>query len=74
MSDSSSLQDRVTQLEECFAHHERLVEQLNNVVIQLRGELERVESRFEEQKRHVKWLMDNTSIIEDQPDEKPPHY
>ena len=74
MSQPHDLQDRVTQLEECFAHQERLVEQLNNVVIQLRSDLARVESKHEEQQRNVKWLLENTSNVEDQADEKPPHY
>ncbi len=74
MSESSALSDRVTQLEECFSHQEHLVEQLNKVVIQLRLDLERVETKFDEQQRHIKWLTENQLIIDDQPDEKPPHY
>ncbi len=73
MSDAK-LQDRVTQLEETLTHHEHLVEQLNQVVIQLRADLEKMQAENEEQSRHLKWLMQNNSIIEDSPDEKPPHY
>ncbi len=74
MPESNPLQDRVTQLEESFSHQEHLVEQLNQVVIQLRADLERLESENNEQRRQVKWLAENNSIIEDRTDEQPPHY
>ncbi len=74
MSDVKQLQDRVTQLEECFAHQEHLVDQLNKVVIELRADIKEMESKNEEQRRHLKALLQHHSIIEEDPNEKPPHY
>ena len=74
MSEPTPLQDRVTRLEECFSHQEHLVEQLNKIVIQLRADIERTETENEEQRRQIKWLMENQSPGEEQNDEKPPHY
>ena len=74
MSESKVFQVRITQLEETVLHQERLVEQLNEIVIQLRAGLEKMETENEEQRRQVKWLTENNSIIEDRADEKPPHY
>ena len=74
MSESKAFQVRITQLEETVLHQERLVEQLNEIVIQLRADLEKMETENEEQRRQVKWLTENNSIIEDRADKKPPHY
>ena len=74
MSESKAFEVRITQLEETVLHQERLVEQLNEIVIQLRADLEKMETENEEQRRQVKWLTENNSIIEDRADKKPPHY
>ena len=74
MSESKAFQVRITQLEETVLHQERLVEQLNEIVIQLRADLEKMETENEGQRRQVKWLTENNLIIEDRADEKPPHY
>ena len=74
MSESKAFQVRITQLEETVLHQERLVQQLNEIVIQLRAGLEKMEAENEERRRQVKWLTENNSIIEDRADKKPPHY
>ena len=74
MSESKAFQVRITQLEETVLHQERLVEQLNEIVIQLRADLEKMATENEEQRRQVKWLIENNSIIEDREDENPSHY
>ena len=74
MPEPTPIQERVTQLEECFSHQEHLVEQLNQVVIQLRADIERMASENEEQKRQVKWLLENHPSTEEEKNEKPPHY
>jgi uncharacterized coiled-coil protein SlyX len=68
-----SLDDRVMQLEELVSHQERLLDELNSVVVRLRAEhdafrlntklqVDRLVSRFESQAGDA------------EPDEKPPHY
>ena len=74
MSESKAFEVRITQLEETVLHQERLVQQLNEIVIQLRAGLEKLEAENEERRRQVKWLTENNSIIEDRADKKPPHY
>jgi uncharacterized coiled-coil protein SlyX len=74
MSESKAFEVRITQLEETVLHQERLVQQLNEIVIQLRAGLEKMEAENEERRRQVKWLTENNSIIEDRADKKPPHY
>ena len=74
MSESKAFQVRITQLEETVLHQERLVEQLNESVIQLRADFAQMAAENEERQRQVKWLTENNSIVEDRVDEKPPHY
>jgi len=74
MPESSHLKDRVTRLEESFSHQEHLIEQLNKVVIQLREDIEKLESKHEVQKRHLTQLLENVPVSENPADEKPPHY
>ena len=74
MSESKAFQVRITQLEETVLHQERLVEQLNESVIQLRADFVKMAAENEERQRQVKWLTENNSIVEDRLDEKPPHY
>jgi uncharacterized coiled-coil protein SlyX len=74
MSESKAFEVRITQLEETVLHQERLVQQLNEIVIHLRAGLEKMEAENEERRRQVKWLTENNSIIEDRADKKPPHY
>ena len=74
MSESKAFQVRITQLEETVLHQERLVEQLNESVIQLRADFVKMAAENEERQRQVKWLTENNSIVEDRVDEKPPHY
>ena len=44
MSESKAFEVRITQLEETVLHQERLVQQLNEIVIQLRAGLEKMEA------------------------------
>ena len=48
MSESKAFEVRITQLEETVLHQERLVQQLNEIVIQLRAGLEKMEAENEE--------------------------
>ena len=75
MSAPSNQLDRIVQLEQVFSHQEQLIEQLNQVIVQLRGELDALKQKFDEQAIQTQWLIDNLPgdgrSIED---EKPPHY
>lgn len=74
MSESEALQRRIVQLEELFSHHERLVHQLNEAVVQLRKELSRVEAKCAAQEGRIRSLADQQVTERDPLDEKPPHY
>lgn len=72
-SQETSLQ-RVTRLEETVAHQQHLLDQLNDVVIGLRRELADLAKQSAEQQSRLKTLMSDHSMIEHDPDERPPHY
>jgi uncharacterized coiled-coil protein SlyX len=74
MSETDSLQRRVVQLEELFSHHEHLVHQLNDAVVQLRKELAVVEAKCREQEGRIRSLSEHHESARDPLDEKPPHY
>ena len=74
MSETESLRRRIVQLEELFSHHEHLVHQLNEAVIQLRKELARVEAKCNEQEDRIRSLAEQRADERDPRDEKPPHY
>ena len=63
---------RLQQVEEQLAHEQHTVKQLNEIVIELREQIERVEKLLAEQKIKIELLQQKTS--EDLPHEKPPHY
>ena len=74
MSETEALQRRIMQLEELFSHHEHLVYQLNEAVVQLRKDLARVEARCAEQDGKIRSLAERHVTQRDPIDEKPPHY
>ncbi|MCA9245632.1 MAG: SlyX family protein [Planctomycetales bacterium] len=74
MSKEHQLEQRVIQLEELLMHQEHVVQQLNSVVFQMRGEIGRLEAKLEEQVSRIQWKLDSNSEVRDPLDEKPPHY
>ncbi len=64
---------RVIQLEELVSHQEHLLQQLNNVVSELRSECDDLKDMFGERCDRLESLIENQSEG-DSPDEKPPHY
>jgi uncharacterized coiled-coil protein SlyX len=74
MPETNQLEQRVVELEELFAHHERLVQQLNEVVVELRAELSIVQTQSFEQQARIRMLSENQESQGDPFDEKPPHY
>ena len=70
----NGLNDRVIALEELLTHQQHLIQQLNDVVIELRGQLDGLASKQNEHEQRLKTLMESYSQIEDDPNEKPPHY
>jgi uncharacterized coiled-coil protein SlyX len=70
---SQSLEQRVTQLEELFTYHQHLVQQLNEVAVELRADLETLSKRVATQQKQIEWLTQNNSPVDDR-EEKPPHY
>lgn len=67
-------QERVVRLEELFSHHQHMVQQLNDVIVQLRAEVENLKARSARQEARLQLVADKQASLDDQPDEKPPHY
>lgn len=74
MSDLERLQHRVVQLEELFSHHQHHVQQLNDVIVQLRGELDVLQVKSANQQKALETIRASQSVEEDLADQKPPHY
>ena len=74
MNDDLRLQHRLVELEERFTHQESLLHELNNVIVLLRDDVDRLEAKCDKQQQVLTWLLQNFGGIEDNPDEKPPHY
>ncbi len=74
MSDVERLQKRIVQLEEVISHQENTVQKLNESVIDLRTELDRLETRFTQQEGRIRSLAEHHEASSDPLDEKPPHY
>ena len=70
----AAIVQRVTKLEELISHQQHLIEQLNEVVLGLRLEFSSMQRKFDEQQARLKTLTAQASFIEDDPDERPPHY
>lgn len=66
---------RLQRLEETVCHDQRLIETLNQVIIDLRQELERLQLRLAVAERRQGLLDQRLQSQEDNlPHEKPPHY
>jgi len=68
----NKLEQRVINLEEKLAHEHFCVKQLNEVVVELRIQLELLEKTIKTQNEKIATLQQNSA--EDMPHEKPPHY
>ena len=73
MSEERSPAERILQLEEIVSHQEHLLRQLNDVVLQMRADHDRLQNQFQRQFEHLSQRMETLSQP-DLPDEKPPHY
>ncbi len=73
MPDNPSLADRVTKLEELLAHQEHQFQQLNESVLKLLVDHDRVKATLLQRIAQLETHADNQSASMD-PDEKPPHY
>jgi len=73
MNDIKHLQTHVTRLQETVAFQQRTLDDLNEVVIDMRKELDRLHKASSDQTSRIEWLSANVSSDMD-PDEKPPHY
>ncbi|MDP1563141.1 MAG: SlyX family protein [Pirellulaceae bacterium] len=74
-SDTANLSRRLLQLEETICHDQRLIEELNQIVIGVRQEMERLQLRLLAAERNWGMLDQRVRSHEDNlPDEKPPHY
>lgn len=72
MNDTDSLLGRVTLLEELYSHQQRIVQELNEVLVRMQADIDRLTSennRLREQLRNVV-----ETAGDDLPHEKPPHY
>ena len=68
------MSDRQTQLEELVAHQQRLLDELNAIVTDLRGEIDRLTLEQMRLNTTVARLVEYHEGAETSPDEKPPHY
>ncbi len=66
--------ERATQLEELLAHQQRLLDELNSVLTELRGDVDTLTTEQRRLKETVAKLLDFHAGAEETPDEKPPHY
>ena len=73
MSEPRSLQDRVLQLELLVSHQEHLLQQLNEVVVQLRADTDDLRIRIRDRLQRLESLIERQAATPD-PDERPPHY
>ena len=73
MTSLEELTKRVTHLEEVLAHHERTVEQLNKVVVDLHTQNDRLQHALTRQTEQLAAVQQSLSSDHD-PNEKPPHY
>ena len=69
---NEDIHQRLQYLEEQLAHEQHTVRQLNEIVIQLRGQTEQLAKQLSDQKDKMEVLEHRLS--EDLPHEKPPHY
>jgi uncharacterized coiled-coil protein SlyX len=75
MNTQPDLLDRIVHLEEVFAHHDQLVQQLNQVVVELREEVDGLSRKCQEQLGRIECLVQNQATEpRSLEDDKPPHY
>ena len=76
MSDIDALLQRVVQLEELFSHHQHHVQQLNEVIVRVRDELDALQIKYANQQSRLEALQESQTLAdrEDLADQKPPHY
>lgn len=73
-SNPQTLEKRLIHLEELFAHHENLVDKLNEVLTGMQSMIESIETRQTVVEERIKWVIENSLPSNDDPNEKPPHY
>ncbi len=70
MTDDTKLEERLVELESRSMHQERLIDDLNGIVIEQRKQLDRLQRELARLKEQVR----NPSADDGQHDETPPHY
>ncbi|MEM6331386.1 MAG: SlyX family protein [Planctomycetota bacterium] len=65
---------RATKLEELLAHQQRMLDDLNQVVTELRSEVDRLTLEHGRTRLTLTRLVELHEGAEEAPDEKPPHY
>lgn len=73
MTELEALQQRVVQLEELFSHNEQLVMELNQTLVALRADHDKLQAMCVEQNQRLAVVAERQAMPMD-PDEKPPHY
>ena len=74
MNDSNSAQPRLSELEFQAAHVQRLYDQLNEVVTQQSGLIDRLQRRVAKLEHQLQDARHKSETPIDPYDEKPPHY
>ena len=74
MSANADLENRLQTLEEHLARQENLLLQLNDVVAQMRAELDRFETTYSEQQNKLRAMLEGSFGSGAMEIEKPPHY
>ena len=76
MPEVDALRHRVLQLEELFSHHQHHVQQLNEVIVEVRRELDALHVKYAIQQRRLDTIQESQLPADgvDLADEKPPHY
>ena len=73
MSGQDALERRLIQLEELLSHHEHNYQQLNEVVLGLREEVDALRGSITERLKRLESMADDPASFQ-RPDERPPHY
>jgi len=74
MTDTSSLEHRLIQLEELVTHQQHVLQQLDEVIVQLRSDADQLTKTILSQQDRIQWLAENATADQTPPDERPPHY
>jgi uncharacterized coiled-coil protein SlyX len=73
--ESDSFEARIVYLEESMCHDQRLLAELNQVIVSLRDEVDRLHRKLAVMDRRMEhWDQRIQSQESDLPHEKPPHY